>query len=55
MEPDVCGLDAGRSAAQTGAAPWAHEYVQLTKQAHGELAGDNGFTECLAIHAKSAL
>lgn len=33
----MCGLDAGRSAAQTGAAPWAHEYVQLTKQAHGEL------------------
>ena len=37
METDVCGLDAGRSAAQTDAAPWAHEYVQLTKEAHGEL------------------
>jgi len=37
MAPEVCGFDAGQSAAQTNAAPWAHEYVQLTKQAHGEL------------------
>ena len=37
MGPEVCRLDAGQSAAQTDAAPWAQEYVQLTKQAHGEL------------------
>ena len=31
------GLDAGRWTASSDAAPWAREYVQLTKQAHGAL------------------
>ena len=37
MELAGSGLDAARWTASTDAAPWAHEYVQLTKQAHGEL------------------
>ena len=37
MEPVVRGPDAGLSAVETDTAPWAFEYVQLTKQAHGEL------------------
>ena len=37
MELSGFGLDAGRWTASSDAAPWAREYVQLTKQAHGEL------------------
>ena len=51
MEPEVCGLFAGRSATQTDAAPWAHEYVQLTKQAHGELAMQANYWK--ALHGRS--
>ena len=51
MEPDVCGLFAGRSATQTDAAPWAHEYVQLTKQAHAELVMQANYWK--ALHGRA--
>ena len=47
----MCGLFAGRSATQTDAAPWAHEYVQLTKQAHGELVMQANYWK--ALHGRS--
>jgi len=51
MAPKVCGFDAGQSAAQTDAAPWAHEYVQLTKQAHGELVMQANYWK--ALHGRA--
>ena len=51
MEPDVCGLEAGRSAAQTSAAPWAHEYVELSKQAHSELVMQANYWK--ALHGRA--
>ena len=37
MEQAAFGLDSSWGMAPADPAPWAHEYVQLTKQAHGEL------------------
>lgn len=47
----MCGLDAGRSTAQAASAPWAHEYVQLTKQAHGELVMQANYWK--ALHGRA--
>ena len=47
----MCGLEAGRSAAQTSAAPWAHEYVELTKQAHSELVMQANYWK--ALHGRA--